>query len=374
MTLTRKKNIKVLFLTTVPSPYRVDFFEILGEMCELTVLFESESAFYREDGWMKTNNKNYRSRYLKGRKIRNSFIPSNLKKELFGEKYDIYVISGYSTITCIISILLLKTFNIPFILSCDGAMLKSENYFKYILKKSLILSASSWLSTGKVTDQYLIHYGANEENIYFYPFTSIHQYELLNESVEVERKKELRDKLQIIEEKVVLTIGQFIHRKGIDVLLESCRDFSNEYGFYIIGGNPTSEYLDYIDKYNLTNVHFLPFKAKEEILEYYLASDLFVLPTREDIWGLVINESMACGLPVLTTDKCVAGLELIKHEYNGYIVPAENSKAITNAIYSYFNDNQNYKVMSQRCIEKIKCYTIENMANIHYKLFSTLAK
>ena len=50
---------------------------------------------------------------------------------------------------------------------------------------------------------------------------------------------------------------------------------------------------------------------------YYQAADMLVFPTREDIWGLVINEAMANGLPTVSTDKCVAALEMIKQGENG---------------------------------------------------------
>ena len=54
-----------------------------------------------------------------------------------------------------------------------------------------------------------------------------------------------------------------------------------------------------------------------------MASDLFVLPTREDIWGLVINEAMSFGLPIITTRKCIAGTELITDGENGYLLEAD---------------------------------------------------
>ena len=47
-------------------------------------------------------------------------------------------------------------------------------------------------------------------------------------------------------------------------------------------------------------------------------------PTREDIWGLVINEALAAGLPVITTNRCGAGLELIKNNENGFLVNVED--------------------------------------------------
>ena len=65
---------------------------------------------------------------------------------------------------------------------------------------------------------------------------------------------------------------------------------------------------------NLKNVYFIPFQNSDIIELYFKAADLFVFPTREDIWGLVINEAMANALPIITTDRCVAGLELIENE------------------------------------------------------------
>ena len=63
-----------------------------------------------------------------------------------------------------------------------------------------------------------------------------------------------------------------------------------------------------------------------------MAADVFVMPTREDIWGLVINEAMAYGLPVVSTDKCIAALELVKNGRNGYIIPPNQPKEIAQKV------------------------------------------
>ena len=55
-----------------------------------------------------------------------------------------------------------------------------------------------------------------------------------------------------------------------------------------------------------------------------MCADIFVHPTETDVWGLVINEAMAHGLPIITTDGCVAGLELVKNNDNGFIIPVNN--------------------------------------------------
>lgn len=65
---------------------------------------------------------------------------------------------------------------------------------------------------------------------------------------------------------------------------------------------------------------------------YYKAADVLAMPTREDICGLVINEALSYGLPVVSTNKCIAALELVSNGKNGYIIPAENDNAIAEVI------------------------------------------
>ena len=79
-------------------------------------------------------------------------------------------------------------------------------------------------------------------------------------------------------------------------------------GIYIVGGEPTEDYLQMRASLGLDNVHFVGFQKKEALSRYYRAADLFVLPTREDIWGLVINEAMAYGCLLYTSraDRVVA--------------------------------------------------------------------
>ena len=116
----------------------------------------------------------------------------------------------------------------------------------------------------------------------------------------------------------------------------------------------------------MPHVHFLGFQKKERLAEFYKAADLFVLPTREDIWGLVINEAMAYGLPVITTDRCVAGLELVEDGVNGYIVPVEDAQTLAEKIHAVLQSD--LEKMGQASLDKIRPYTLENMAKVHAEI------
>ena len=171
---------------------------------------------------------------------------------------------------------------------------------------------------------------------------------------------------------MILSVGQPIHRKGFDLLIKAAEDLGElDAGFFIVGGNPDEECSGLLKDLNVTNVSFVPFMKKEQLAEYYLAADCFVLPTREDVWGLVINEAMTYGLPVITTDKCGAGLELVEDGVNGYIVESESSKALGGAIRSVL-DCDEPAGMADASLSKIEEYTLENMADVHISIFKEI--
>ena len=112
----------------------------------------------------------------------------------------------------------------------------------------------------------------------------------------------------------------------------------------------------------------LKVKTKKELSEYYKAADIFVLPTREDIWGLVINEAMAYGLPVVTTNKCVSGVELVKDYKNGFIINVDDVKQLAYAINLILSDDILREKMSKESLKTIDKYTIENMCFFKKKM------
>lgn len=367
------ETMRVLFLTNIPSPYRVEFFNELGKLCDLTVLYERATASDRDSKWLVPSHTTFKDWYLKGCEFgRESAFCPEVIKWLRNRLFDIFVIGGYSTPTGMLAIEILNYRKIPFVLNADGGLIKNDPRYRYLIKKHFISSATHWLSTGENTSTFLTHYGANPQNIYIYPFTSINEKDIVSKPIDIVEKNIVRSKLGMMEDKIILSVGQFIHRKGYDILLHACEGLPKNYGIYIVGGTPTEEYISLKNEMHLENVHFVEFMTKKEIKEFYKAADIFVLPTREDIWGLVINEAMAFALPVITTNKCVAGLELIIDGENGFLIESENVLMLTQKIINIAEDNNCQLRMGEHNIEKIKRYSIENMAREHIRIFEQI--
>jgi len=249
----------------------------------------------------------------------------------------------------------------------DGGLVREDSALKFRFKKTLVRGAAWWISSGRETTKYLVHYGAKEERVYHYPFTSLWEKDILSRVPTTAEKTQLRDILGLKEEKILLYVGRYDHKKGMDDLLFITPDLDKDTGVYFVGGEPKEEHLAFCRENRLENVHFVGFRKKEELALYYKAADVLVLPTWSDVWGLVINEAMAFGLPVITTDRCVAGMELVENGVTGYIVPIKNPEALKKACRTILQED--YRKMGENALEAIRPYTVENMVKAHVEIF-----
>lgn len=368
--------MKVLWIANIPSPYRVDFYNELGKKIELTVLFERYFAKDRDKKWTHDSFRHFHAECI------NAF-PLGVDKSISlkgvryikNNKYDLIVITGHSSPTVIAIIEYCQYKKIKYIMEYDGGFYQKDGIMKKMIKKHLLGKAAAHLTTCDMHIKYLKEIGISADSIYKYPFTSIRENEIIATPLSCDKKTELRQKLGLRGERVVISVGRFNYNdgegKGFDLLFRIAELLSDIH-FYIIGDDPSERYITWKNSKNLNNLSFIPFQIKSDLFEYYYAADLMVLLTRGDIWGLVINEAMACGLPVITTDCCIAGVEMIRDGINGYIVPANTYMEAMEHIRAFFENDTEKKQMSEQCIKTAHEYTVTRMAQRHMEIIELL--
>jgi glycosyltransferase involved in cell wall biosynthesis len=133
----------------------------------------------------------------------------------------------------------------------------------------------------------------------------------------------------------VLFSGQLIERKGVDVLLRAFARVSQQVPqlrLKFLGSGPALPTLTKLVPLELKNrVHFLGFQQPDAIPEIFASADCFVLPSRHDGWGVVVNEALGAGLPIIVSDR-VGARELVKHGYNGLITRAGDVDSLAKAL------------------------------------------
>lgn len=367
--------MNVLWLTNCPSPYRVAFFSELGKSLNLTVLSEKTMSqqTYRNSKWFDVNYDNFKVIFLKQVKLGKFVLNPEVIKYLNLKRYDFVVLGDYSTFTSIIAAAFMNfTRGVKYIISIDGADQRQYNMFKDFIKRYIIRHAVHYFSPCRISDKYLIRYGASKDDITRYNFTSLEKRDILSVKVSEEEKEKIRQELGVDNGVAILFVGRLERGKGIDFILNLADCISGRVDYYIVGDKPSEEYLEIVQRKKLNNVHFVDFQVKEELKKYYKACDIFVFPTRHDVWGLVINEAMANGMPILSTDQCTAALHFIQNGENGYIYKVDDADDYIEKLEMMCSNPEALDRMSKKNISLIQEYSIEKMAEQHLLSFMEL--
>jgi glycosyltransferase involved in cell wall biosynthesis len=110
-------------------------------------------------------------------------------------------------------------------------------------------------------------------------------------------------------------------------------------------------------------VCFPGFAQREDLAGLYALAEALVLPTHSDPWGLVVNEAMACGLPIIVSNVAGCSVDLVEDGWNGYVVPPRDSEKLRVAIDSLIREPDLKAWMSVRSLERIRNYSPEACAD-----------
>ncbi len=129
-------------------------------------------------------------------------------------------------------------------------------------------------------------------------------------------------------------VGRFAEEKNVSRLLESWVAYRREGGSWplvLVGDGPLAPSLreKAAESGFGMDVFFPGLKSSRALLPYYAFAGCFVLPSTREPWGLVVNEAMASGLPVLVSDRCGCAVDLVEPGRNGFVFPPLNGLALT---------------------------------------------
>lgn len=356
---------KILVISSYPAPYRVGVFQELDTFYQLDVFFEFIEDQSRSPEWF-VRNGNFHVLNTPEAKEAFAWSLQHLKD------YDLVLAYDYNNKNAgkVIRRCIRKA--VPYCINCDGAFIR-RNWLKDTVKRFYISHAAACFASGRFAQEYFLHYGALPGRIYRHRFTSLKEEDLARKPLSEREKQAKRAELGLSEKRMVLSIGQFIPRKGFDVLLEAWKELDASFQLVLIGGGEQEEdYRKIIEREGLKNVVLKGFLKKDQVYACYQMAELFVLPTREDIWGLVINEAMACGLPVVSTDHCIAAMELVEEGEGGFVVPVDDAAALAGAMKRILSDNAMRIRMGEKNRQAMADCTIEQIARKHVEVIEKL--
>ncbi|MEM4204675.1 MAG: glycosyltransferase family 4 protein, partial [Candidatus Methanomethylicaceae archaeon] len=179
-----------------------------------------------------------------------------------------------------------------------------------------------------------------------------------------------RDELQRVygfKKRNFIYVGRLAKEKNVSTLIRAFHIATKEkadWGLLIVGDGPEREALEsLVDHLGLRDrTFFAGGKSWREVPSFYALADVLVLPSISEPWGLVVNEAMACGLPVVVSNKAGAAWDLVIDGENGFTFNPYKLEELVDIMRKFVNGEVNVQEMGRRSMEIIRIYTPRNAA------------
>jgi glycosyltransferase involved in cell wall biosynthesis len=234
------------------------------------------------------------------------------------------------------------------------------------LKAYFLSRCDRFVVPGKASFEYLQSLGSADDNISIAPNAVDNDWFLTQAESVRKFSSEFRE-TQALPERFLLYVGRLVPEKGVFDLLEAYAGLGagvrSSVGLVFAGNGPSKAELEW-QAQNVSPglISFPGFLHREDLAGLYALADALILPTHSDPWGLVVNEAMACGLPVIVTSVAGCSADLVEDGWNGYVVPPSDPEELRTAMDSLLVDSQLGQTMSVHSRRRIRDYSPEACA------------
>ena len=355
------RPLSVAFLAVMPSPYMEDLFAAMEKDGRIQPHVYYMEMTAPDTYWGNVALPGYATilpggwhNVLGGRVHVNPTVIGNLR----GARADVYVIMGYSALTSQLAMHWLRMTGRPWIFWGEIPGMRSSRRLFGWLRWLAQRPAVRWPDA-------IAGIGSNAVSVYnrlaipSCPVMNIPYHCDLSKFTDLPRPPTT----QVGKPLKFLYCGQLIERKGVDILLEAFSRVALEYAdvhLTLVGEGPLrSRLASELPSDLRSQVHFAGFHPPRELPTLFGKADVFVLPSRHDGWGVVVNQALAAGLPVICTSAVGAAADLVRHGENGFVVDPGDVTTLHQALAKFASDRELVSTFGQKSRELAGNWSLE---------------
>ncbi len=249
-------------------------------------------------------------------------------------KFDaVLFMTGWAWCSAWIGFAACRLAGVPFLLYGDSSFVPPEDSARAHLRagvmRSLFGMTRGFMISGKLNADYYRHYGADPRRFFPLPWAIDNDRFVEVSRFEPGEREALRARSAIgPNELAVIYSGKLIERKDPMTLLRAVARMRHPAIAVFLGDGVLREPLERFAREHNVRTAFAGFVNQTELPKFYAMGDAFVLPSLFDPRATVVNEAMACGLPVLITDRCGPSADIVRHGENGFVFAPGDDAAL----------------------------------------------
>jgi len=335
---------RLVILTEIISPYRIPLFNTLARQgsVDLHVIFLAETdpnlrqwPIYKDEiefsyqvlpSWRKRLGKY------------NALLNRGLGHALTAAAPDIILCGGYSYIASWQSLLWSRSRGIPFLLWSESNLQDLRRGYALVefLKREFIRRCDGFVVPGISAREYLRAQGIKEDSIFTAP-NAVDNDRFASAAAVARKEADGRRHELGLPNRYFLFVGRLVPEKGVFDLLFAYAKLDGavrqKVGLVFVGDGVSRRWLEERAASIAPGVvTFSGFAQREQLAAYYALAQALILPTHSDTWGLVVNEAMACGSPVILSRAAGCAADLVINRWNGLLVAPKDILALSAAM------------------------------------------
>lgn len=368
-----KKRIAIV--TEIISPYRIPVFNALAKIqdVELKVIFLSETDSALRQWRVYKEDIRFSYEVLPSHRLRvgglKLLLNSGLSAALQKFSPDSIICGGYNYAASWQAQGWARRHKTRFVLWSESNQQDARGRSRPIklLKARFLRGCDGFVVPGRSASSYLKSFAVDANRIATAPNAVDNDFFAAQAERVRSNESTLRENLGL-PQRYILFVGRFVREKGIFDLLDAYArlgsDVRAKVGLVFAGDGVARESLaSRAKEISPGQIVFPGFAQREDLAALYALTEVLVLPTHSDPWGLVVNEAMACGLPIIVSDVAGCASDLVEDGWNGYVVPSRNAEKLTVAIDSILRQPELARQMKLHSLDRIRTYSPEACAD-----------
>lgn len=360
---------RLVVITEIIAPYRIPVFNALAQhpRIELRVIFLAKTdpstrqwrVYADEMQFAYEILPSWRTRLKKYNLLLNQKVVAALRKS----NPQTIVCGGYNYLASWQALRWARRNQVRFLLWCESTAKDHRSGHRMVesLKKNFFDKCDGCIVPGTLAGEYARQIGVSSENIFIAP-NAVNN-DLFATRANDARQNATRVRAELgLPSRYFIFSGRLVRSKGVFELWEAYGSLNeklrSQFGLVFAGDGPLRPELEKIAKSIHPGIlHFAGFVHRDELAYYYGLADCLVFPTHSDPWGLVVNEAMACGLPVICGQSAGCAADLVRA--NGRLIDPENVDQLVHAMEEVVSDEDLRREMSRESLSIICGYSPE---------------
>ena len=350
-------GVKVIHITNIPRPYRIPLFVRISELLqarqiEYKVLFYSnlETHSHRQEKLDLTaltcDHEFIKLREIKIGNAKLLTLPFGLGRILRRENADVYIVPGFSILT-LFALITIRKAQKRAVLWSGAIHERGLAWLRRPLRRLIVKFPNSFVVYSSMARQYLQNLGASQSISVGLNTIDLDQF--------IDKSQQWTHRKPNPEVHVIYT-GRLIPGKGLRESLKILNLVQAAWRFHIAGDGPDRKRLESLaNELNLSErVAFHGFLQQDELIKLLCDCDVYLFPSLIDVWGLVVNEAMACGLPIISSIFSGVTDDLVIDNVNGIRINPSEIEITAQKIEKLFAQRHKLKTMGKESFRIIQ--------------------